>query len=69
MIDPSTERLLTVAQVGELTGLSRAAIYVEMKERELPRPVRVGSKSVRWRLSELVAWMESRKKIPADIGR
>ena len=63
------ERLLTIAQVCELTGLSRPAIYVEMRERGLPRPVRVGSKSVRWRLSELVAWMASLEKVPPDVGQ
>ena len=63
------ERLLTIAQVCELTGLSRPAIYVEMRERGLPRPVRVGSKSVRWRLSELVTWMASLEKVPPDVGQ
>ena len=68
MIEPSAERLLTVDQVIELTGLSRASVYTEMRDRGLPRPVRVGSNSVRWRLSELIAWMESLEKVQSDIG-
>ena len=69
MVEARGERLLTVTQVTDLTGLSRPAIYTEMRDRGMPRPVRVGSKSVRWRLLELEAWMESLERAPADIGR
>ena len=69
MLEPSAERLLTIDQVIELTGLSRASVYTEMRDRGLPRPVKVGAKSVRWRLSELVAWIEGLERAQPDIGR
>ena len=62
------ERLLTIYQVVELTALSRAAVYTEMRYRSLPRPIRVGAKGARWRYSELVAWMKSLEKVPPDVG-
>ena len=68
MLERSAERLLTIHQVIELTGLSRAAVYTEMRDRGLPRPVGVGAKSVRWRHSELVSWMKSLKRVPPDVG-
>ena len=68
MITPSEEKLLTIDQVIELTGLSRASVYTEMRERGLPRPVRVGHKSVRWRLSQLVVWMDSLETVTGDVG-
>ena len=67
MIDPC-ERLLTSSQLGALLGLSRAAIYVEMKQRGLPRPIRIGSRSSRWKLSEILSWIESREKVLPDVG-
>ena len=65
---PTEERLLTIDQVMELTAMSRASIYTEMRYRTLPRPIRVGAKGVRWRYSELLAWMNSLEKVPPDVG-
>ena len=62
------ERLLRVGDVIALTGMSRAAIYVEMHEGTLPRPVQVGRRGRRWLESELVAWMRSLEKATPDVG-
>ena len=68
MIAQSEERLLNIDQVSALIGLSRAAVYTEIRDRGLPNPVRLGKKAVRWRLSELVAWMDSLETVSSDIG-
>ena len=54
------DRLLRRQQVEEITGLSRSSIYRLMKSGEFPLPVRVGSTAVRWRASDITAWLESR---------
>ena len=54
------DRLLRRRQVEEITGLSRSSIYRLMEEGEFPRPVKVGPKAVRWRLSDILRWLESR---------
>ena len=57
---PQSDRLLRRRQVEEMTGLSRSSVYRLMQDGEFPRPVRVGSNAVRWRLSDIVNWLESR---------
>ena len=52
-------RLLTLAQVMERTGLSRALIYDLMAKGLFPRCVRVGARAVRWWEDELEDWMEN----------
>lgn len=54
------DRLLRRRQVEEITGLARSSIYRAMQQGAFPRPVRVGPAAVRWRLSEITAWLESR---------
>lgn len=54
------DRLLTRREVEEMTGLSRSTIYRLLRIGQFPPPVRIGSKTVRWRLSDIVRWMGSR---------
>ena len=55
-----TDRLLRRRQVEETTGMSRSSIYRLMQEGDFPPPVKVGIAGVRWRESDVTAWMESR---------
>ena len=48
-----------IAQVEEITGMSRSSIYRLMQDGEFPRPVRIGPAAVRWRASDITAWLES----------
>lgn len=59
------ERLLTRHEVEWLTGLSRSSIYRLMRDDRFPHPKRVGLRAVRWRESEILAWIASR---PLAIG-
>ena len=54
------ERLLRRREVEEITGIGRSSIYRLMKKGKFPRPVRIGPAAVRWRASDITAWMESR---------
>ncbi len=61
-MDPTTDRLdrlLPRGAVEALTGLGRSAIYREMRAGRFPNPLRVGVKSVRWRQSEIAAWIDA----------
>ena len=62
------DRLLRRRQVEEITGMSRSSIYRLMQNGEFPRPVRVGPTAVRWRESEITAWLESRPVARSDLG-
>jgi prophage regulatory protein len=53
------DRLLARPDVMALTGMSTAGIYAAMTAGTFPRPLRVSPRSVRWKLSDLRAWMET----------
>ena len=53
-------RLLRRRQVEEITGIGRSSIYRLMKSGEFPQRVKVGRNAVRWRESDITAWVESR---------
>lgn len=55
------ERLLRLREIATRVGMSKATIYRKMARGEFPRPVSVGSQSVRWRESDLDGWMASLK--------
>ena len=62
------DRLLRRREVEELTGLSRASIYRKLPDGEFPRPVKVGSTAVRWKESDIAAWIESRPAATTELG-
>ncbi|NCQ24936.1 MAG: DNA-binding protein [Rhodobacteraceae bacterium CG17_big_fil_post_rev_8_21_14_2_50_63_15] len=55
------ETLLRRPEVQARTGLSRSTIYDWMKRGEFPQPVKLGTRLVAWRESDISAWLESRK--------
>ena len=51
--------LLPASEVQRLVGLSKSAIYRRMGENAFPRPRRLSGNCVRWRYSEILAWMDA----------
>ena len=41
-------RLLTLREVTRMTALSRSAVYALMGQSRFPKPIRIGSRAVRW---------------------
>ncbi|RMD92992.1 MAG: AlpA family phage regulatory protein [Alphaproteobacteria bacterium] len=60
------DRLLRIGDVLRLTSLSRSRVYELRARGDFPAPVRVSSRGVRWRQSDVVAWIESRPSAGAD---
>ncbi len=54
------DRLLRRRQVEDITGLSRSSIYRLMRNGEFPLPIKVGPAAVRWKASDISAWLEAR---------
>ena len=52
------DQLLRRRDVERMCAISRATLYRYIKKNAFPRPIRIGSGSVRWRLSDVVKWME-----------
>ena len=58
----ATRRLLRLPAVLERTGLGRSALYVLMKAREFPRPLRIGARAVAWLEDEVEEWIRKRPR-------
>lgn len=55
------EKLLRRPEVESVTGLSRSTLHDWMKRGEFPQPVKLGTRLVAWRESDVNAWLESRE--------
>jgi prophage regulatory protein len=58
MTDLLNDRLLRLAQVLEITGLSKGMVYRLVREGKFPKPCKPGGIATRWVESELRAWRE-----------
>ncbi|GGE74962.1 helix-turn-helix transcriptional regulator [Sphingomonas prati] len=54
----SLDRLLPIARVSEVVGLSRAMIYRKIREGTFPAPHKPGGVASRWSETELRDWRE-----------
>ena len=60
----SGPRFARIATVVRMTGLCRATIYRMIAEDRFPAQVRIGSRAVGWRWSDLERWSAARPTIP-----
>jgi prophage regulatory protein len=63
-LDPAlhAQRLIRLAEVATMLGIGRSSIYKYIAEAKFPAPVKVGERSVRWKLAEILAWRSRRSK-------
>jgi excisionase family DNA binding protein len=61
--DLAHDRLLTTGEVGDMLGLSSEAVLRRWRAGELPG-FRLSSKVLRFRESEVLAWLEARRVGP-----
>ena len=59
-VPESMPAFLTRPQVEALVGLSCSSLYRLMAAAEFPRPVRIARRAVRWRRSDLEAYLDDR---------
>ncbi|MCY4554903.1 MAG: AlpA family phage regulatory protein [Chloroflexi bacterium] len=52
--------LMRREEVEERFGVSRSWIYCEMRAGRFPEPVKIGKRSVRWRVVDLDEWAAGR---------
>ncbi len=51
---------LNVREVMNRIALRRTSLYTLMERRQFPRPIKTGTKSVKWRLQDIEAWMRQK---------
>ena len=54
--------LVRIADVCAITGLSVPTIYRLMGRSRFPRPLKITSSARAWKLSEIMAWVDSRER-------
>lgn len=53
------DRFITATQFAELLEVSRSTFFRGRSQRLFPKETRVGQRSVRWLLSEVLCWMRN----------
>lgn len=56
----TTNKVLRVDQVMEVTGARKSTLYLWMKQGNFPRQIKIGPKAVGWLHSDVQAWISSR---------
>lgn len=54
------DMIVRLPKVKECTGLSRTTIYRKIKEGDFPPCIRLGARSVGWKMSIIQEWINSR---------
>ena len=62
-------RILRMPEVCQYTGIRRSSVYRKLAEGSFPPPIRLGSRAVGWRLSDIDAWIAAPERHwdPADV--
>ncbi len=55
------DAVLRLPVVETVSGLKRAAIYRAISKGQFPKQVRLGTRAVGWKASEIQAWVSSRQ--------
>ncbi len=55
------DRFVKEAERAHITQISRSQAWKLEKANQFPKRVSLSARSVAWRLSDLIAWVESRK--------
>ena len=61
-----TDRLIRLREVMARTDFSRSTIYRKMRDGSFPEAVKTGDRAVRWRESEIEAWLADRPRATGD---
>lgn len=54
--------MFTIGEVEEIIGFKKDYIYRNIKIGNFPAQIKIGTKSSRWSLNEVISWLEDQKK-------
>ena len=54
-----SQKLLSLRQVIAMVGLTKSTIYRLMDAGDFPRPLKLGSRCVRWLVDDVNAWISN----------
>lgn len=56
------DRIMRRNEVENLCGIARSTIYSWIARGEFPQPVRLGTRNVGWRESDIAEWLQGRRE-------
>lgn len=59
-MNESKKTFIRISNVVQRTGKSRSSIYRDMANKQFPRSVKIGDKTVAWLESDIDNWIEER---------
>ena len=62
------DRLLRRSEVEARVGLSRSSLYRKMRGGTFPLPLKISERAVRWRETEVEAYLTSRPRATGEGG-
>lgn len=58
----SDDRLLKVSELAKYLGVAPSTIYRWLESNKLIQPYKLGDNAIRWKKSEIDAWLEERRQ-------
>ncbi len=58
VLEESSTTLIDVKVVAGMLDLSQRTVWRMIADRRIPQPLRVGTRTVRWQLSQIHRWIE-----------
>ena len=55
-----SDRFLRTNETLEIAGISKSSMYALLRAGDFPQPRRCGPRTIRWRHSEILEWIENR---------
>lgn len=56
------EEIWRLPRVAATIGMGRSWIYLAVQEGRFPAPIRIGSRAIGWKRSDVLAWLDSRQR-------
>lgn len=60
---PEEDRIVKMAELEKICGMSRSTIYSEMRMKRFPVQVKLSKRGVGWSLNEIQKWIAAHKSV------
>ena len=61
IVNPSLNKVIKLNEVKQITTLSTASIYRQIKDKSFPKQIKLGERSSAWFYEEIMQWLEDKR--------
>ena len=61
IVNPSLNKVIKLNEVKQITTLSTASIYRQIKDKSFPKQIKLGERSSAWFYDEIIQWLEDKR--------